>query len=70
MWVSVDTKQKDLIQDNMATINIDIDLIHEAIEHLNEVRTGEDFEVECWEVARKLECAVAGRDYKPDKDND
>jgi hypothetical protein len=31
------------------------ELLKEAMELLNEVRTGEDFEVQCWEHASKIE---------------
>jgi hypothetical protein len=50
------------------TVTIPVKLLNEAINALHEVRTGEDFECECWTIADKLECARDGRTYDPDND--
>lgn len=39
-----------------------IDAIERAIACLDEVRTGSDFEVECWDAARGLRKELLGKD--------
>lgn len=42
-------------------INKSLELLEKAAELLNEVRTGSDFECECWECAEKIEEWLHGK---------
>ena len=53
-----------LVQTDGKIAVVSDEVARKAIATLNEVRTGEDFECECHEVARELEASIDGKPYK------